>query len=331
MDRTDRNTAHPLMSEFHRNLSEWGTRGSFFAVVAALEQTLGGGLLGTESRPSEERIRFRHCSSLAFAAGDVTRVDVDDVRGAVEIETTFLGASGPVGALPAFMLEEIAQEDSERPLRRELLDVFHHRALSLLYRSIQRLRISSVMQRGGGDFWSQRLVAAAGVEVSRLEMEERLRILPLLATSRRSALGLERALHILVSRRLGDSVRLELRELHGERVALADPCRTRLGKSAHALGREIVLGARAADASGRVTLAIFAMTPHAYPRFLPGGDIHRSISEVFRLFDSSGVELQLELHVDAEIGGFGLARTAALGRQSWLSSKRRSRMIRVAA
>jgi type VI secretion system protein ImpH len=314
-----------------RSLNEWGTRGSFFAVVAALERAQGGDVLGTEARPSEERIRFRHCPSLAFASGDVTRVGVDDAQGAVEIETTFLGTSGLVGALPAFMLEEIAQDDSDRPLRRELLDVFHHRALSLLYRSVQRLRLSSVMRRGGDDFWSQRLVAAAGAPVSRLEMDERLRILPLLATSRRSALGLERALHILVSRRLGSTVNLELRELRGQRVAIADPCRTRLGRRAHALGRDTVLGARAADASGRATLVIFAIDPRSYLRFLPGGDIHGSISEVFRLFDSSGIELQLELHVDAEKAGFALDRTAALGRQSWLSSKRKSRTIRVAA
>lgn len=312
-------------------VSAGGTRGSFFAVVAAFERILGGSPIGTESRPSEERIRFRHCPTLAFAAGDVVRLELDEAKRTVEIETTFLGASGPVSALPAFMLDELAQEDSEQAPRRELLDVFHHRALSLLYRSVQRLRPASIMRREGDDFWSQRLVAAAGADTSRLDMDERLRVLPLLMTSRRSALGLERTVRILVARRLRREIDLELRELRGERVAMADACRMRLGQSAHALGRDTVLGARAADASSQVELIFFDIDGVSYPRFLEGGDIHHAISEIFRLFDSSGVELRLELHVRAETSGFALAGKAALGRGTWLSSKGASRTVRIAA
>lgn len=250
MDRTDRDPVDPLSAatDLARSVGEWGTRGSFFALVAALERGLGGGALGTEARPADERIRFRHSPSLAFAAGDVAKVAIDVEAGTAEVETTFLGTSGPVSALPVFMLEEIAQEDPDRPLRRELLDLFHHRALSLFFRSVQRLRPASVMKADGSDFWSQRLVAAAGAESSGLSMADRLRILPLLATSRRSALGLREALRVLVRRHLqNDAIEIELRELEGDRVPFAEACRTRLGRSSHTLGRETVLGGRAAD------------------------------------------------------------------------------------
>lgn len=309
-----------------------GGGASFFALVAALERALGGGAIGTEARPEAERIRFRHSSALAFAAGDVARADVDPERARAEIETTFLGTSGAVGAIPIFMREEIAQEDPDAPLRRDLLDVFHHRAVSLLYRSVQRLRPAAVMHADGGDFWSRRLVAAAGAEASALSMPERLSILPLLATSRRSALGLQQALRILVRRRLGERApELELRELAGTRVPVAEPCRTRLGRSAHALGSETVLGRRASDPGGRCVLVVRDLGESEHPRFLPGGDLHALVHEAFRLFDPAAIELDLELHVRAGGAGFVLDSRAPLGRRTWLASPRPSRTVRVSA
>lgn len=334
MDRTDGHAADPLIERaaLARAAAEWGTRGSFFGLVAALERGLGGQAVGTEARPGDERIRFRHSPALAFAAGDVARVSVDEETGVAEVETTFLGTSGGVGALPIFMLEEIAQEEADRPLRRELLDLFHHRALSLLFRSVQRLRPGAVMRGDGSDFWSRRLVAAAGAESSALSMPERLRILPLLATSRRSALGLREALRVLVRRRLErDSVRIELRELAGDRVPIAASCRTSLGRSAHALGRETVLGTRAADPTGRCVVVVLGVDAESHPRFLPGGDLHALVHEVFRLFDPAAIELELELHVEARGTGFGLGRRDALGRRTWLASTKPTRTVRVAA
>lgn len=336
MERADRNAADPVTpedgAELARSVGEWGTRGSFFALVEALERRLGGGALGTEARPADERIRFRHSPALAFAAGDVARAHVDAEAGVAEIETTFLGTSGAVSVLPIFMLEEIAQEDPDRPLRRELVDLFHHRALSLLFRSVQRLRPAAVMRADGSDFWSQRLVAAAGAESSELSMPERLRILPLLATSRRSALGLQEALRILVRRRLeSDAIHIEIRELAGDAVPIAETCRTKLGRAAHALGRETVLGGRAPDPTGRCVVVVLGIDAQTHPRFLPGGDVHSLVREVFRLFDPAAIELQLELHVEARGTGFALGRGDALGRRTWLASPRPSRTVRVAA
>lgn len=328
MDAAHRDPVDPLIEDALRSA---GRRASFFALVEALERRLGGAPLGTDARPADERIRFGHSPALAFAASDVTRVELAP-EGVARVETTFLGTTGTVGPLPLFMLEEVASEDPDRAVRRDLLDVFHHRALSLLHRSVQRLRPSAVLRADGSDFWSQRLVAAAGADASELAMPDRLAILPLLATSRRSALGFERALRILVRRRLpGAAITIELCELSGAHVPIADRSRTRLGRSAHALGRETVLGGRAADPSGRCRLIVRGLDERTHPRFLPDGDLHALARETFRLFDPAGIELELELHVDAKGDGFALGRRERLGRGTWLASARRERSVRVAA
>ena len=123
---------------------------SFFALVAHLERALGGARLGGDGRAEDERLRLRHDPSLAFQAGEVASVGVD-AHGRTTIETTFLGLSGAVGPLPVFLREEVACEDPDRGVRRDLLDVFHHRALSLLYRGVQSRRPLATMAPDHGD------------------------------------------------------------------------------------------------------------------------------------------------------------------------------------
>ncbi|AKF08813.1 type VI secretion system baseplate subunit TssG [Sandaracinus amylolyticus] len=329
MDAADGHAVDPL-SALHGALATSGRRASFFALVAALERRLGSAALGTEARPADERVRLGHSPALTFAASDVSNVALDGDR--ARVESTFLGTAGTIGPLPLFMLEEIAAEDPDRAVRRDLLDVFHHRALSLLYRSVQRLRPSAVLRDDGSDFWSRRLVAAAGADASALTMPERIAILPLLATSRRSALGFQRALQILVRRRVPAArLVIEIRELAGDRVPIAERSRMRLGRSSHALGRETVLGANAADPGGRCVVVIRGLDATTHPRCLPGGDLHALARETFRLFDPAGIELELELHVDAQRSGFPLSHTTGLGHRTWLASARTSRTVRVAA
>ena len=111
-------------------------KADFFALVGELERRLQTEV-GAETL-AEELLRFRHDPAMAFAAGDVSALEASPAGAA--LTTAFLGLSGPLGALPNYLCEEVIQEDDETPVRRGLTDVFHHRFIGLFYRLVSRYR-----------------------------------------------------------------------------------------------------------------------------------------------------------------------------------------------
>ena len=146
----------------------------------------------------QEQIRFRHDPSLGFSSGDVSDVVLRQVpvqeddelarRPLFEVVTTFLGLTGSASPLPMYVAEEVAQEDPDRPVRREFLDLFHHRLLSLLFRIESRYRVTTELTSTCDDQWSRRILALAGFDTfeqawpGKLPAWRMLRIAPILAS-----------------------------------------------------------------------------------------------------------------------------------------------------
>jgi type VI secretion system protein ImpH len=281
-------------------------RAEFFSLIEALEREAAGPDAPPRSRDFEETI---------------------------EVTTTFLGLSGTGGLLPSFLVEEIAQEDDAHPVRRDLLDLFHHRALALLYRSVMQARPwMSLGSRGPLDPWAERLSMLAGVGSSRLDAADRLRILPLLATRRRGALGLRSALRILVSARLGEQERpleVEVHEWSGGRAPLGRSARTVLGRVNHGLGHDAILGASVPDPGARVVVEIGPVGERTTSRFERGGDLHEMITALFPLFDTGSTALEIELRIEGHALDLALGFGRRLGRDAWLAGRDSERRMRM--
>jgi type VI secretion system protein ImpH len=313
-------------------------RADFVELLRVLEQVAAGARLGTDAPPRDERIRLRHSIDLAFAPSDVlagARTTIALEGGApaqgVELTAAFLGLGGATGALPSYLAEELQQEDPDAPVRRELTDLFHHRALSLLYRLLARHRVPSEIADDAGDRWSARMRALGGEIALRAEgIEPRLRmeLLPALV-GRRSARSLRASLEHVLRRELGE-VDVEIREHAAGRVQLGETERARLGVQRHALGRSAMLGRSVADAGSVATLVLRPIDAEGHARLLPGGDLHALVCRVFRPFDRTRTQLRLELHLrDGE--GTRVGRGARLGRSAWLSRQRAARVITIDA
>ncbi len=327
MDAQDGNAAAAL-SDLAAAIDR-APRVDFFTLLDLVERVRGGVSLGTSASPAEEPVRLAHDASLAFASRDVRHAETAaDHR--LRITTSFFGLSGAAGALPLSMREEIAQEGDDEPVRRDLVDLFHHRALSLLHRSVMRARPAATMRSDGRDAWSERLLGLGGATASALGAGDRLRILPLLATRRRSARGLEAALQILLRARVGTTLAVRVEELVGARTPMAPPQRVRLGSANHALGRETALGGSVADPAGRVRVQVGPVSADVLPRFHVGGDLHALAREVFVLFDAGATDLELEVEAD-RAHGTRLGARQPLGRTTWIGGRARAPRVRIAA
>jgi type VI secretion system protein ImpH len=312
----------------------------FFELVAYLERLTPDAVrVGDLGPVVGERIRFRHDPSLGFASGDVSGVQLRQVpvrsdqpgtvRPLFEVVTTFLGLTGASSPLPSQLAEEVAQEDPDRPVRREFLDLFHHRMLSLLYRVLCRYRVTSELTSDCTDEWSQRIMSLAGVDTyeqswkGALPAWRLLRISHLLACHTRSAERLELALQDLLGEDLGEA-RVTVRQFVSRWVDI--DARTRLGRAHHRLGRNFLLGSKAVDRTGRFEIEIGPLPPRTYQRLLPEGDLYPLARELVDLFIRDPLEYSFELYLAESLQHtFHLSsqEPRRLGRDTWLGTNRR--------
>jgi type VI secretion system protein ImpH len=313
----------------------------FVPLVALLEQLTAGAVrVGGDGPSAEEAIRFRHDPSLTFSSGDVSQVRlvprVDEwgqaqggPKHVFEVVTTFLGLTGASSPLPGYMVEEIAQEDPDRPLRRQFLDLFHHRLISLLYRALTRYMPEAEATRAGDDVWTRRVLALAGLDTYErgpsvgLSVSQLLRLAPLLATRARTSRTLELALSDVLREDLGEA-RVTVRQFAGSWVEVDSEQRMMLGKLNSHLGRTSMLGGKLFDRAGKFIIGISPLDGGTYHRLLPEGDLSPLVREVVALVVRDPLECALELGVREDVlGAFQLKmkNAARLGRNTYLGGR----------
>jgi len=245
-----------------------------------------------------------------------------------EVVTTFLGLTGSVTPLPLYVAEEVAKDSAqENTVRRDFLDVFHHRLLSLVYRIRSRYDLGSGFTATAEDRWSQRLLSLGGLPKQRpgslVPAWRLLRLSPLLSGRARTALGLEACLSDVLEENLGQG-KVEVKQFSGSWADLEIPQRLQLGKANHQLGKAAVLGSRVYFRAGSFLIRLGPLDEQTYRRFLPDGDLRPVVGEVVQTYLADPLEYSLELVLAKEAGvGFRLQAQggARLGRTTWLSSK----------
>lgn len=312
----------------------------FFPLVSLLERlTAGAPRVGETGPASEELLHFRHDPSFAFSTSDVSSVTARrKPRPVLEVVTTFLGLTGSVTPLPPHLAEEILWEEPGHSPRRDFLDLFHHRALSLLYRVQARYGLTHEHARDELDRWSRRVLALTGLDVysrppaTSLPTWRLLRLAPLLARRSRTARMLEVALEDVLEEEL-QGARVSVRQFVESRARLPDPELTRLGQPTATLGRTALLGHQLIARAGKFTLCIAPLSRDVYPRFLPEGDLAPVVRAVVELVLRDPLDFELELGL-AEATPFALSvrGTARLGRDTLVGVEReREARLRVSA
>lgn len=258
-------------------------------------------------RASGAAIRFRHDHRLDFPTGelrDVTRrigYGDDAPRVVFEVTATFLGATGSSGPAPLYLVALAADESDAGELRRELLDVFHHRLYELFAGWMLRpARALDERPRGHGERRGLGLGALVGLgdlPLRALAADEVLSIAPLLLARGRPAPLCERALRRLLAVDLGDAG-LSLEEYAGEWARLGEGGQLRLGdRRTSSLGRTAVMGAWCRDRQSQVRLRIGPIDAERLPHFAPGGRGHARIHEALALLLGDLCDVELELTI----------------------------------
>jgi len=288
-------------------------KSTFFHIVALLERlSRDAKRVGGDGPASEEKIRFRHDFDLGFSAGDISRVEVQPLPRGPErsleapkpvfvVTTTFLGLTGTISPLPLYIAEEVLHEDDQNPVRRDFLDIFHHRLISLLYRVVSKYAPAREHLSHRPDAWMKRALFLTGLDPEiqtrgmKVHPSVLVRCAPLLAGRGRGP----RVLALAMREALGDALepdgKVEIKQFAGGWIEVDEQQRMALGLGNNELGVEAILGSRAYDQSGRFSVQIGPLHQHNYKRFLRDGDLLPVVKEVVELCVREPLDFDVEL------------------------------------
>lgn len=308
-----------------------------------LRQFPGARGLGEWGAAAEVPLRLRPSTYLGHPATDVEDIRWRAVPGrdgpsgerwVAELTSYFLGLTGATSPLPRWFLFLLRRHEDSAA--REFLDIFHHRLLSLRYRTWKRHRSEHMFTPGGRDALSRALLDMVGVAPQATEAQlgmapqRVLRYLALLSLRSRPALGLQ----LLLREELG--VPLQLFEL-APRVLQLDasarsvcPHLSQERQRGGRLGRDFLLGARRTDVMGALRLRVGPVPYATYLALRRGGALRGRLLGLLRLYLRQPLGVVLEVQVPAaEVGalqlghagpaqGLGQAACAGAQRGRWV-------------
>ena len=314
-------TAGPSLKE---QLQGQARATSFFQLVQLLERYYRpSSPVGGSGPAAGEVIRFRPESSLGFPACDVTQVDViSENPDRFRITTTFFGLYGTTSPLPIFYSEQILwrEQGGDNQAPRDFLDLFHHRALSLLYRTWLKYRYHLQFQPKGTDQVSQRLFALIGLGTQGLREENTdlcsvrlLRYAGILTQRPRSASALEGLLSDYF-----DGIPVRVEPCTGRWMTIKSQQRLTLGRRNARLGEDCLLGERVFGRTGSFRVCLGPLDYEHFRRFFPGQNDFRHLQFLVRLFVGNGLAFDVELILSStEVPPLRLRAGEGQGRLGW--------------
>jgi type VI secretion system protein ImpH len=277
-------------------------RMNFFRFCQLLELAAPGMPgLGVADTPAPDLVRFRSVGRLGFPSREIAAIEWDDGCGsngngglpacALTVRTTFLGLYGVDASMPAYFIDEIAQNrDGAEPLA-AFLDLFHHRVVTQFYRVGRKYRYPLGFQNDGGDAVSRCLLSLVGLglgmppSVQELGPRSLLAMLGLASQRTRTAEGLVGVLQHAVP-----DATITVQEFYPVWIALNDADPTPLGDYC-------LLGRGFYDRINAVRVVIAPRQRASVLGLMPGQPLHRQLMAVLQFYLGYEMQAHLELQV----------------------------------
>ncbi len=314
-------------------------RFEFFQAVRLLERLARGRAsapVGGDEPPEREAVRFRAAPSLGFAPAAVGQVRSapGGADAAPEMAVSFLGLTGPSGALPHHYTTLLLRRarDKDHALC-EFLDLFNHRAVSLFHRAWEKYRLPAAYERAALDAAednpdpvTQGLYCLVGLGFPGLRGRQQVGDEAFLyygghfSRDTRPASALEEILEDYFH------MPARLQQFEGRWLPLEAEDRSYLAPSGEAggmncrLGEDFIVGERVWDAQSKFRIRVGPLSYAEFRRLTPDGDGLRPLCELTRSY--VGAELSFDVQAvlaagqapGCRLGGDG----AQLGWNSWV-------------
>lgn len=282
--------------------------------------------LGESVRPQEDAIRLGQEPSMAFAPAAIMHFAPATDKSKPRLEVRFFGFLGPNGPLPLhlteFALQRIRHHNDQTLCR--FLDLFHHRLLSLFYRSWAQANPVVSLDRPAHDRFGTHVGALAGYGMPQLRSRDaipntaRQYFAGLLSRNVRHSEGIA----AIVSSFFKVPARIE--SFIGHWMPLQSCDRTKLGQRtiSSRLGRGATLGAAVWDRQHKIRLVLGPMCLEKYEDLLPCGSAGKTLRTW--LLSYFGYEMKCDVQLvlkREEVPSATLSQVGRLGWSSWCGSR----------
>ena len=264
-------------------------------------------LVGRDTPPRHEAVRFRANPSFGFAAGGIQalatgRKGATEEKGRssfgppVDMLVNFMGLTGPSGVLPQhFTTLLIQRRRANDPSLAAFQDLFNHRMISLFYRAWEKYRFPITYERlrrqgkpTSEDPFVKCILSLAGYGMpglcTRLAFDSEAIVYYSGHFARRSRNA--DALQALLADYFGVGVRID--QLTGGWFELSENDRSYLPTSQNPLGQSaelgvnLTIGSRVGQVECGFRITLGPMTFKEYIRFLPNGDGFLALGHMVR-------------------------------------------------
>ncbi len=282
---------------------------------------------GQSVRPAQDAVRLAQEASVEFASAMLAGWEPGQDGRADRLVVHFFGLFGPDGPLPLHLTEYARdrQRNERDPTLGRFADLFHHRALSLMYRAWADVRPVVSFDRPDADRFAAYAGALAGLGSPALRNRDampdltKLHFAGLLANQTRHAEGLSAILSAFFT----TPVRIEC--FVGAWLTLPDADHTRLAESGAPaqLGGGALLGRQVWSRQHKFRLVFGPLTLCEYERLLPGGLSFHKLVPLVRNYagDLLAWDVQFVLR-RREVPDTRLGRSGRLGWTTWLKPRR---------
>jgi type VI secretion system protein ImpH len=330
-------------------LVQEGCRFDFFQAVWLLERYFGGDtLVGQRGPLAQETLRFRPDLSLGFPATDVSRIlagrrpDTDEPYRLMEV--TFLGLYGVATPLPlhyaidilrsadvATLPEAGAGPAGARPAPaaagaspvRDFLDVFHHRLISLFFRSWLKYRYERAFAAPQRDVMTEYLRLLCGLPPG--ADADTLGVAPLRMLRYEGTLTQHPRSATTLAGLLSDfwgGLPITVQQFVGQWLPVAAADQNRMGNLNCSLGTDLTVGQQVYDLSGSFCIRIGPVDWETYLTFVPGGSRFRQTRAIAKLYCCDPLAFRFEVTLRAgevpELCLSSAGAVGALGLTSWV-------------
>lgn len=307
----------------------------FIPIMRALAAQNNMPPIGKAQRPQQESFRLGQTASLAFAPREIAKIEHQADPELTRIKLYGLGSLGPNGSLPIHVTELVRErvEAKRDDTLANFLDLFHHRALTHLYRAWAQSQSAAGLDRSEAETFTPYVARLTGDEPAELQDTQ---INPLSPHARWAS-----AAHRVRAARNPEGLVGTLSRYFGVPVSLEEYClqwmplepldQTHLGtpQDSNFLGQGAIAGEVIPDRQNHFRLIVGPLSLDAYLRLTPEGSASGkdlpALIEIVRSFIGFEYVWELDLLIErSEAPPTHLGGDGQLGWSTWMGKDERT-------
>ena len=279
--------------------------------------------LGASLRPIDDVVRLAQEPSLAFAPSTLASFKAGHNGDASQLAVYFFGLFGPNGPLPLHLTEYARDRlrNSDDTTLTEFVNIFHHRMLSLFYRSWANAQPTVNFDRPTQDRFHTYIGALFGLGMASLRDRDEIPDLTKLHFAGRLSAQTRNAEGLVAMIQRFFCIQAAIEQFVGEWLKLPVNSYCRLGVSPQTatLGINIAIGERVWQCQHKFRIVIGPLDYADYLRFLPGKETGNRLRALVRNYMGDSMDWDVNLVLKAqELPPMRLGVGDLLGWNTWL-------------